>query len=332
MMPIKIYNLYMLTILISSLLLLTGCQTVPVEKTNNNTNLSRNSGDSKSLLFKIYPEYNSVAVGTSPDGQYLAVEDPTTSRTGYASSDSLNHAKERHNRKKNKQDCVSTDKHSSYFLSKSGWKELVFRRVEVVVREKHGGKYSREELSRLNGHCLRLREIVFSPDNNILATGGQDSIVNLWDWKKGERLGKFGSINSRVGVNKLRFSPDSKQLTALFSNNDVIIMNPLTGKLLIDINDYKHHFGRISEEEIIKRKTNKIVAISYSDDAKYLFLAQVNRVAIHDANSGELVKYLSHQNLKSITNMAIDSKNKLLIVSSDSSSNISVWNTSVIGN
>lgn len=230
-MPIKICNLHVLIIFFSSLLLNTGCQTVPAENTKTN------SGDTKSLLFKIYPHHSGVVRSVSPDGRYVATDYPTSSRSSYASRDSLSRAEDRHDRKKNKEDCVKYDKHSSYFLSKSGWMELVFIRNEVVIR----GKEDREELSRLNGHCLRLREIVFSPDNLILATGGRDSIVNLWDWKKGELLGEFGSIehiNPRVGVNKLRFSPNSEQLAALYSNNDVIIMNSLTGKLLVDINDW----------------------------------------------------------------------------------------------
>ena len=272
-MPNIIKKLTVSLIFFTSLLFVTGCQTVPVKN---------NTGDSELLLFKIYPHPNTVVQSISPDGHFIAHEYPTSTRRSYASRDSLSRAESRHDKKKNKQDCTKYDKHSSYFLSKSGWMELIFMRNEIVISEKE----HRNEVNRLNGHCLKIREIVFSPDNLVLATGGRDSIVNLWDWKKGELLGEFGSIehiNPQLGVNELKFSPDSQQLSALYSNNDVIIMNPLTGKLLVDINHYKHHFGRITKEESLNRKKNKIITIEYSGDSRYLLLAQVDRIAIHDS-------------------------------------------------
>ncbi len=325
-MPSKSNYLYILLMTVSYSLLMSGCQIAPINSTNDSDNDARHSVEVNALPFKIYsePHYHNNSLST--DGLYLAQEDRTSSRVSYASRQSLSHAQDRHARKKNKDSCVLSDKHSSYILSKSGWMELIIKRNEVVIKNKEDG----DELSRLSGHCLELKQLVFSPDNKILATGGRDSVVFLWDWKKGERLGKFGStlhINPRLYVNKLLFSADSRQLATLFSNNDVIIMNPLTGKLIVNIQHYKHLRGRLSKQESIERKLNKITTITYSSGDNYLLLAQKDRIAIHDAKSGKFVRYITHPTMKSINDMAIDIHNKILFVSTNSQNNISAWNT-----
>jgi WD40 repeat protein/tetratricopeptide (TPR) repeat protein len=52
----------------------------------------------------------------------------------------------------------------------------------------------------------------FSPDGNVLATGGYDAAVHFWDTKTGRRIGTF--LRQGAIVQGLAFSPDGKILAA----------------------------------------------------------------------------------------------------------------------
>ncbi len=66
---------------------------------------------------------------------------------------------------------------------------------EIVVRE---------------GHTAKIRIAVFSPDERLLATGSQDSLVKLWDVTTGRLLRTFPA-HDRV-VTLVAFSPDGRRL------------------------------------------------------------------------------------------------------------------------
>lgn len=60
----------------------------------------------------------------------------------------------------------------------------------------------------LGGHTDGVSCIAFSPDGGILATGGFDSKVNLWDAKKWRKLATL--LHSGGAVQSLAFSPDGR--------------------------------------------------------------------------------------------------------------------------
>jgi RNA polymerase sigma factor (sigma-70 family) len=55
-----------------------------------------------------------------------------------------------------------------------------------------------------------VRAIGFSPDGRLLATGGRDTPIHLWDVKGGKKLRTLGEAGDMVGC--LAFSPDGKTL------------------------------------------------------------------------------------------------------------------------
>src|SRR5262245_57179569 len=59
-------------------------------------------------------------------------------------------------------------------------------------------------------HCSSILAVRFSPDGKILATGGNDSIIRLWNATTGQELRQLAG--HRQGVYSLTYSPDGRTL------------------------------------------------------------------------------------------------------------------------
>jgi WD40 repeat protein len=89
-----------------------------------------------------------------------------------------------------------------------GGGEVVGQDVPRTIRlwELASGK----ERASLTGHKTGLVALAFSPDGQLLASGGDDGFLKVWDMKLGAELFPPGE---RVGgITSLSFSPDGKTL------------------------------------------------------------------------------------------------------------------------
>jgi WD40 repeat protein len=81
------------------------------------------------------------------------------------------------------------------------------REGEVRLWDLTAGKLRREFV----GHTDPIQAIAFSRDGKVLATGGGDYSVKLWD-TEGKELASFGPLTDTV--NRVAFSPNGKRLAA----------------------------------------------------------------------------------------------------------------------
>src|SRR5262245_5732875 len=69
---------------------------------------------------------------------------------------------------------------------------------------------------RLEAHQARVDAICFSPDGEVLLTGGYDSVIRAWNAATGEEIRSFtGHIGS---ISHLSFAPDGQTFVSVGDN------------------------------------------------------------------------------------------------------------------
>lgn len=76
-----------------------------------------------------------------------------------------------------------------------------------------------ERITALEGYSKGGWAIAFSSDGKILASGGIDKTIKLWNIQSGEAM---KTIEAAVSVDELAFSPDGKFLYGLSSDKATV--------------------------------------------------------------------------------------------------------------
>ena len=95
-----------------------------------------------------------------------------------------------------------------------------------------------------------LHALAFSPDSKLIATGGNQGIIKIWDTENEKELQPITA--HREWIRSLRFSPNGKILASGSFDNTIKLWNLKDGQLL-----------RVMEGHL-----NKITQISFSPDGK----------------------------------------------------------------
>ena len=153
------------------------------------------------------------------------------------------------------------------------------------------------ERAALAGHTWFVETLVFSPDSDLLASGGREGIIYVWDANTGER--KKTLEGHQISVKALAFAPNGKVLASA-SHRDVRLWDVDTGTLqaiLIEENSgqsdavalasspdgetlastaggkiylWDFHTRRLLSE--IKRRSARIKTLAFSPDSAILFV------------------------------------------------------------
>ena len=67
-------------------------------------------------------------------------------------------------------------------------------------------------MKRLKGHAGKVRSVAFHPDGTVLASGGQDGKIRLWQANDGKSRGVLAEAKQQLSA--LAFSPDGRLLVA----------------------------------------------------------------------------------------------------------------------
>jgi len=104
----------------------------------------------------------------------------------------------------------------------------------------------------LSGHRGAVQTSAFSHDGSILATGGQDKTVILWDAVTGEQISSLKGHRSTVYA--VAFSPDGKLLASASHDRTIHIWDVETGKML----------------QTLKGHSSVVYALAFSPDGKLI--------------------------------------------------------------
>jgi WD40 repeat protein len=129
-----------------------------------------------------------------------------------------------------------------------------------------------KELFQLEGHPAQVESLAFSPDGKILASGGYDQIIRLWNTATGQPIGKW--IGHNDAIRYLLFSPDGKVLVSTAGNNTRLWATE-TGK----------NFAKLEEPLFITDGT-----AAFTPDGKTLAVNGGGMVYLFDAASGKVLK------------------------------------------
>lgn len=92
---------------------------------------------------------------------------------------------------------------------------LLYQHLHRVPSQIHGGLFKLHK--ELTGHKAHVWEVVYSPDNQVLASCGIDSTVLFWD-KEGTLL---RTLKHPIGVTAMAFSPNGQYLATGCYDNQV---------------------------------------------------------------------------------------------------------------
>ena len=131
---------------------------------------------------------------------------------------------------------------------------------------------------RLEGHDGAVQALALSPDQRILATGGADRKVRLWDWRAGKQIAELAGHDEQIGI--LAFSPDGRLLASGAWNGGLWLWQ---GELFASGSPLRGH-------------TERVRGLVFSPDGKTLASSSIDRsIRLWDMPNGRVRVLNGHE-------------------------------------
>lgn len=151
------------------------------------------------------------------------------------------------------------------------------------------------------GGVARIAAVSFSPNGELIATGGYDGLVKVWDILRGapvsqmERWENHNQLLRQNEISRLAFSPNG-QMLAVSGRRDYIvdILRPETGEALAKINSEHQMEVRYCAltRPVAFSPDSLLIACASPDDANPSSEPTEECISVWDVSGGERVAYL----------------------------------------
>lgn len=137
-----------------------------------------------------------------------------------------------------------------------------------------------QQQGMLVGHRGAVHSLAFSPDGRMLASGGSDGTIRLWNPAIRAPLGAplIADTDSTGWVDSLAFSPDSKTLVSVTEDPH---------RELLQLWDTATH--KLIGDPLLSMDGQSAVSAAFSPDAKILAIAESSEVRLFDAHTHRLL-------------------------------------------
>ncbi|EAZ90862.1 nSTAND1 domain-containing NTPase [Crocosphaera chwakensis] len=168
--------------------------------------------------------------------------------------------------------------------------------------------YEGSEKNQFHCNCDWVMNIDFHPNGQILASGGGDGTIKLWNLETGELIRTLKGQNDTIS--SISFNGNSKILASSSINHNIIeIWNLETGKVI----------------RTLKEHNEGVQSVSFSFDGKTLASgSNDNTIKLWDVKTGEVIHTLKGHN-EPISSVSFSPNGKILASGSDDNT-VKLWN------
>lgn len=139
----------------------------------------------------------------------------------------------------------------------------------------------------LNGHQHGVKSAALSPNEKIIATGGNDRTIRLWDASNGQQLtvlsGHFGDVNT------LAFSGDGTRLASGSEDGTAILWELPSGRLLARLRGHEGPIWSITFDNAGERLVTLNKSIAYNNEDKLTSEIGIENARLWNARDGSFL-------------------------------------------